>query len=155
MLTVHTSFQWHDGKPQLAEPKTAKSRRTVRLPDVCIQALHVHRGRQALERAYMGAAWQNKDNLVFVQEDGRPLSRSAVTHRFWRILEAAGIPKRRFHDLRHTCATLLLAQGVPLKVIQELLGHSLMSTTADIYATVLPVLMTDAADKMDAILTGP
>ncbi len=155
MLTVHTSFQWHDGKPQLAEPKTAKSRRTVRLPDVCIQALHVHRGRQALERAYMGAAWQNKDNLVFVQEDGRPLSRSAVTHRFWRILEAVGIPKRRFHDLRHTCATLLLAQGVPLKVIQELLGHSLMSTTADIYATVLPVLMTDAADKMDAILTGP
>ena len=154
-LTVRTSLQWHDGYPQFTEPKTAKSRRTVRLPDACIQALHAHRGRQTLERDYVGTAWRNKENLVFVREDGSPLTRSVVTHRFWRILKAAGIPKRRFHDLRHTCATLLLAQGVTLKVIQELLGHSLMSTTADIYATVLPVLMTDAADKMDAVLSGP
>ena len=63
-----------------------------------------------------------------------------------------GITKHRFHDLRHTCATLLLAQGVPLRVVMETLGHSQMSTTADIYAHVLPVLMADAADRMNTAL---
>ncbi|MDA0797400.1 MAG: tyrosine-type recombinase/integrase [Chloroflexi bacterium] len=81
-----------------------------------------------------------------------PLPRPSVTHRFQRVLADAGIPRHRFHDLRHTCATLLLAQGVALRVVMETLGHSQMSTTADIYAHVLPVLMADAVDKMDAAL---
>lgn len=76
-----------------------------------------------------------------------------MTHRFQRVLSAAGIPRHRFHDLHHTCATLLLAQGVALRVVMETLGHSQMSTTADIYAHVLPVLMADAADQMDAALS--
>jgi len=72
--------------------------------------------------------------------------------RFKRLLEKEGISKHRFHDLRHTTATLLLAQGVPLRVLQELLGHSQLATTADIYTHVLPVLMADAAAKMDEAL---
>ena len=102
----------------------------------------------------MGEGWRNTWDLVFVEGDGSPLSRYAVTRRFQRILEGAGIPKRRFHDLRHACATLLLAQGVSLRVVQETLGHSLFSTTADIYSHVLPVLMADAAEKMDVALTA-
>jgi integrase len=151
-LSVVTSLQRLEGQPVLAEPKTDKSRRTIKLPDVCIAALQAHREKQTLERAFMGEEWKDEWNLVFVEDDGSPLSRYAVTRRFQRILADSGIPKRRFHDLRHTCATLLLAQGVPLRVVQETLGHSLFSTTADIYSHVLPVLMADAAAKMDAAL---
>ena len=114
-----------------------------------------HKERQDFERAFVGAAWLNGWGLLFTQEDGSLLSRYAVTHRFERILAKAGIPRRRFHDLRHTCATLLLAQGVPLRVVMETLGHSQMSTTADIYSHVLPVLMADTAEKMNAALTRP
>ena len=89
---------------------------------------------------------------MFCEADGSPLSRHAITRRFQSILADAGIEKHRFHDLRHTCATLLLAQGVQLRVVMETLGHSQMATTADIYSHVLPVLMADAAAKMDLAL---
>ncbi|MEE9248227.1 MAG: site-specific integrase [Dehalococcoidia bacterium] len=151
-LSVKVSLQRLDEKPVLAELKTEKSRRTIKLPEVCVAALLAHREKQELERAFMGAAWQDEWGLVFTQEDGSPLSRYAVTRQFQHILANAGIPRHRFHDLRHTCATLLLTQGVPLRVVQETLGHTLFSTTADIYTHVLPVLMADAASKMDAVL---
>ena len=151
-LSIKTSLQRIDGEFVLAELKTDSSRRTIKLPNICIAALHDHLERQGQERSFIGEAWKDW-GLVFTEEDGNPLSRYAVTKRFQRILAGAGIPKRRFHDLRHTCATLLLTQGVPLKVVQETLGHSLFSTTADIYAHVLPVLMADAAAKMDAVLS--
>lgn len=153
-LTVKTTLQRIGGVPILAEPKTDKSRRTIKLPDVCVSALSAHRDRQAHEQSLLGAAWMDRWGLVFTEADGTPLARYSVTRRFQRLLDCIGIPKRRFHDLRHTCATLLLAQGVDLKVIQETLGHTLFSTTADIYSHVLPVLMADAANRMDAALTG-
>ena len=83
----------------------------------------------------MGDAWQDRWGLVFTEAAGSRLSRHAITRRFQRILANAGIPRRRFHDLRHTCATLLLAQGVPLRVVTEILGHSQMATTAEYTAT--------------------
>ena len=152
-LTVAVTLQKHDGVLVLTEPKTDKSRRTIKLPDICAEALRDHQLSQDAERILIGSAWQNDWDLVFTNEDGTPLSRSVVTKRFQRTLQTAGIAKRRFHDLRHTCATLLLTQGVPLRVVQEVLGHTLFSTTADIYSHVLPVLMADAAIKMDAALT--
>ena len=79
----------------------------------------------------------------------------AVTRQFQRRLAKAGIGHHRFHDLRHTCATLLLAQGVSLRVVMETLGHTQIVTTADIYAHVLPTLMRDAAAKMDGVLAEP
>lgn len=152
-LSVNFTLQRIDKMNILAEPKTEKSRRTIKLPESCVVALEAHQTLQDQERTFAGAEWRDEWGLVFTEDDGSPLSRVAVTRRFQRILEGADIPKRRFHDLRHTCATLLLAQGVPLKVVQETLGHTLFSTTADIYSHVLPVLMADAASKMDAILS--
>jgi len=152
LLSIRFSLQRVEGQTVLAETKTEKSRRTIKLPQMCIAALRLHKDRQEFEKAIMAGAWQDQWGLVFTKEDGSPLSRYAVTRRFQRILSEAGIDRHRFHDLRHTCATLLLAAGVPLKVVQETLGHTLFSTTADIYSHVLPTLMDDAATKMDAIL---
>ena len=152
-LTVAVALQKLNGRLVLTEPKTDGSRRTIKLPDICVAALQTHLLNQNAERAFVGTAWQNNLNLVFTNGEGSPLSRHAVTRRFQRILANAGIEKHRFHDLRHTCATLLLTQGVPLRVVQEILGHTIFSTTADIYAHVLPVLMADAADKMNNALT--
>ena len=153
-LTVKVSLQKYEGEFVLAEVKTEKSRRTMRLPEICATALRTHQVRQRTERERIGAAWGNSWDLVFTEEDGSPLSRFAVSMRFKRLLKREGISKHRFHDLRHTAATLLLAQGVPLRVLQELLGHSQLATTADIYTHVLPVLMADAAAKMDKALTS-
>jgi integrase len=152
-VSVRVTLQRQDGQYVLVQPKTERSRRTIKLPEVCIDALRNHQERQTVERVLAGSEWQEW-GLVFTAGDGSPLSRMSVTHRFQRVLADSGIAKHRFHDLRHTCATLLLAQGVALRVVMETLGHSQMSTTADIYAHVLPVLMADAADKMNAVLTG-
>jgi len=152
-LTTRVTLQRVDGAYVLVEPKTDRSRRTVKLPDRCLESLRAHKIGQDGERERIGESWQEW-GLVYTQADGTPLSRHTVTRRFQRILEQAGIRKHRFHDLRHTCATLLLAQGVQMRTIMEILGHSQISTTADIYAHVLPVLMADAAAKMDEVLAG-
>ena len=152
-LTVRTALQRQDGVYVLEDPKTDSSRRTVKLPDVSIVSLRQHRERQRLE-IERWESWGNTWDLVFTSEKGYPICRNALSKRFRRILAGAGIPRHRYHDLRHTCASFLLAQGVDLKVVQDVLGHSQFSTTADIYAHVLPVLMADAAAKMNEALTG-
>ena len=81
----------------------------------------------------MGNEW----DLVFTTELGRPLSGPSVTHRFQKVLARVGIPKRRFHDLRHSCASFMLAQGVPLRVAMEVLGHADISVTANTYSHVM------------------
>ncbi|HHW17738.1 MAG TPA: site-specific integrase [Firmicutes bacterium] len=153
-LTVSHQLQTVDGKATLQVPKTAKSRRTIILPAVAIAALKKHRGRQLEERLKLGEAWQDWD-LVFYSEIGTPLNESNVRNRsFYPLLEKAGLPRIRFHDLRHTCATLLLAQGVHPKFVQEQLGHSQISVTLDTYSHVTPSMMKDVAAKMDAILSA-
>jgi site-specific recombinase XerD len=89
---------------------------------------------------------------VFASAIGTPLDGRNVTRDLQRILKSAGMPRLRYHDLRHSAASLLLAQGVDLKTIQTILGHSRIGTTADVYAHVMPQLQRDAADRMDAIL---
>jgi integrase len=92
--------------------------------------------------------------LVFTTTLGTPLDGISVTRRFQRILVAAGLPRQRFHDLRHACASLLLAQGVPARVVMETLGHSEISLTLNTYSHVLPGLGREAALRMDEVLTG-
>lgn len=136
---------------QLVEPKTKSSRRVLTLPDVVVRALRAHRSRQIQERLAAGAAWQDAD-FVFTTYQGRPLQAShMLAGSFRRVREAAGIGPMRFHDLRHSAATLLLAQGVPQRVVMEQLGHSTLAMTQK-YTHVLPQLMNDAAAAMDRAL---
>ncbi len=137
----------------LAEPKTSKSRRTLALPAPVLAALREQRKRQLAERLTAGASWQDGD-FVFATPIGTPLDGSNVLHKFQRQVAAACLPRQRFHDLRHGCASYLLAAGVPMRVVMETLGHSQLSTTSDIYSHVLPELQRDAADRMGTLLAG-
>ena len=144
-LTVRRALQRYDGEYRLVEPKTARSRRTVGLPAQIVETLRRHKTRQLEDRLRAGPAWGgDKWGLVFCREDGEPLSSAVVTHRFQETLRAAGLPRQRFHDLRHAAASFMLAESVPLRVVMEVLGHSEIGTTANIYGHIMPELARDA-----------
>ena len=151
ILRIRHALQRIDGKLVLVEPKTMRSRRTIQLPSLAVGALREHRVRQSAERALVGEEWNDQD-FVFTSQLGRPLHGATVTHRFQKLLAAAGLPRQRFHDLRHGCATLLLAQGVSARVVMDVLGHSAITLTLNTYSHVVPALQTEAARRMDAAL---
>ena len=133
-----------------AEPKTDRSRRQVLLTDLAAKSLTRHRRRQAADRLAVGPHWDDHD-LVFTNAFGRPLNPQNVLRRGLRpLLENAGLQKIRFHDLRHTAATLLLGQGVHPKVVSEMLGHS--QTAVDLYSHVTPTMQQTAVDALEAVL---
>lgn len=133
------------------KPKTQRSRRTIPLPVVCSRALRRHRKKQTEERLAAGEWWQDS-GLVFTTGQGAPLDERNVIRHFDRLQERAGVERHRLYDARHTAATLLLAQGVPARVVMETLGHSSFQLTMDTYTHVMPVLMSEAADAMDRAL---
>ncbi|MGI6626708.1 MAG: tyrosine-type recombinase/integrase [Limnochordia bacterium] len=136
----------------LAEPKTAKSRRVIELSDIAVSALKQHRRDQAEERL-INPDWETTYNLVFSTRNGTPLDHSHLTQRhFHRILDEAGLPRIRFHDLRHSAATLLLQAGEHPKIVQEILGHSTIAMTLDTYSHVTPSMQKEAAKKMHDLL---
>lgn len=136
---------------QFVEPKTSRSRRTVSLPDVAIRALRAHKRRQLEARLAAGSRWQDH-GLAFPNSLGKPLEPHELHDGFKAILQKAGLPNLRFHDLRHSAASLMLAQGIPLRSIQDILGHSSIALTANLYAHVGEQLKREAALAMDAIL---
>ena len=150
-LRVHKQLQRNDGKFQLVEPKTARSRRTLALPASIVQSLRDHRLRQADERRVIGSKSHGWD-LVFTTQRGHPIDGTVVSHHFHRVLELAGLPQRRFHDLRHSCATLLLVQGVSPRVVMDVLGHSQIALTMNTYSHVIPELKRDAAQRMEELI---
>ncbi len=132
--------------------KTDGSRRTIALPDSIVKALRAHKARQAQERLTAGSTWQDR-GLVFTNRLGQA-TEPIVLHRDYKaLLEKAELPvTMRFHDLRHSAASLLLAQGVSPKMIADLLGHSRIGITMDLYSHILPAMRRDTADAMDQIL---
>jgi len=150
-VRVHKQLQRVDSVLTLVEPKTSRSRRTLVLPASIVQALRSHRERQLREREAAGGKWQEHD-LVFTTSLGRPLEGTTVTRQFHGHLERAGLAQRRFHDLRHSCATLLLVQGVSPRVVMDVLGHSEIGMTMNTYSHVIPELRRDAADRMEALI---
>ncbi len=151
-LTVRRALsRSYGGGYELAEPKTSRSRRTVMLPAIAADALRRQKARQAAARLSAGTAWQNEHALVFTDALGRPLATWTVSKAWRESSRRLGLSVR-LHDLRHTAASLMLAAGVPLKVVSESLGHSSIAVTADVYAHVTPDLKREAADAMDRAL---
>ncbi len=152
-LHVNQAIQRIGDKLQVTEVKTEHSRRGLVMTESVIRALKSRRARQAQERLLAGLEWKDSE-LVFTNPQGGPLEPMTLHREYKQMLKAAGLPTDvRFHDLRHTAASLLLAEGVHLRVIMELLGHSSITLTANTYAHVMPAAMRDVADRMDSILS--
>lgn len=149
-LRVAQALQRVGGRLSFTEPKSAQSRRRLPLPEALARALTVHRARQRAERLRAGAAW-HEHGLVFASTVGTPLEPRNVTRSFKALLTRAGLPDVRFHDLRHSCASLLAAQGHHPRLIMETLGHSQISLTMNTYAHVFPEAQRAAAATMDAL----
>ncbi len=140
----------------LGEPKTRKSRRTIPLTARAVDALKAHHKRQLEEMMKFADLWEDH-GLVFTTETGSPINPSNLRQRsFAPLLKKAGLPHVRFHDLRHTCATLLLSQNTHPKFVQELLGHATIAITLDTYSHVIPSMGDHTARAMeDALEENP
>lgn len=148
VLAVRRTLQ----KGELLPPKTAKGRRQIRLTVLAADALVRHRKKQDADRAAADGAWTER-SLVFPNRSGKPTDGDNLCSRHFKpLLRRAGLPEVRFHDLRHTCATLLLTKGVHPKVVSEMLGHANVSITLDTYSHVIPGLGDAAAGAMDDLL---
>lgn len=140
-------------KPALVDPKSESSRRTVKLPLLAINALRRHRAAQEQECEFAGDRWKgNLWGLVFTSSIGTPLNERNILRTFQGILKRAGLPKMRIHDLRHSAAAILLASGLSAKAVAELLGHSAVSFTLQVYGHLMDEAKQQTADVMDAAL---
>lgn len=146
----HTLYQM-DGRPTLQPPKSASSKRTIKMPRVVSAALLRHRDRQELEKRRYADVWIDTD-LVFCARTGRPISAVWLHYNFAKLLAANGMRRITLHCLRHSAATLLLTQGVDLKTVSEILGHANIQTTANLYTHVNNELREHAAEQMDKAL---
>ncbi|HET8631551.1 MAG TPA: site-specific integrase, partial [Thermomicrobiales bacterium] len=152
-LAVRRQLQRVDGAFRLMELKTAQSRRTLALPAALLAALREHRRRQLEERLLAGERWRGAAwDLVFCTRYGTPLDARNLVIYFKALLTRAGLPDIRFHDLRHSCISLLAAQGVSDRVAMEIAGHSQISLTKNIYTHVYDEAKRQAAEAMDRLL---
>jgi integrase len=151
-LQVHNTLQKLPGQPPVIAPvKTDYSRRKITLATTTVEALKAHRARQLPERLAMGPEWEDWE-LVFCTTIGTPLNGKNLLQRGLRpLLKRADLPPLRVHDLRHTCATLMLLQGVHPKIVSEMLGHSSVAITLQIYSHVLPDMQKQATEAMDRL----
>jgi integrase len=140
-----------DGRMQESTPKTPSSRRSLPLDASLVSLLKGHRKRQREDRLRAGNAWTETD-YVFADRLGRPYSPEVVSDRFDRLVKTSSLPRIRLHDTRHTAASLMLASGVSVKVVQEMLGHSSPAITLAIYAHTTPSMAKEAGAALSAKL---
>jgi integrase len=135
-----------------SEPKSAAGRRSILVGPATVEKLQAHFQRQQIERRILGERWKENE-LIFPSVVGTPMEWRNLVRHFKGILKKAGLPNIRFHDLRHTAATLMLQQGIHPKIVQERLGHSQINLTLDTYSHVLPDMQEEVAEKMDEMFT--
>jgi integrase len=152
-LSVRRTITKSGGRLLLGEPKTKNSRRTIHLTDASVRALREHLARQVAQIERVGDLYRD-EGLVFASEVGTLMNPTNLRKRsFAALLKRADLQPIRFHDLRHTCATLLLTRNVHPKYVQELLGHANIAITLDTYSHVMPGMGTHAAKAMEDALS--
>src|ERR1017187_1285935 len=152
LLRVRRALQrQHGGGLVFAEPKTQRSKRTIPLPAQLADVLRQHRVRQEQERITAGSLWQDSP-CVFTTPIGTPVDPRNDFREFKKLLDRGSLPSVRLHDLRHTAASLLLAQNVPARVVMEIFGHSQIALTMNTYSHVAPEVSREAADRMARLL---
>lgn len=152
VLRVRRTLTKVDKAYTTGEPKTKKSRRTIKLTATAAEALRTHLDKQMGEIAHMGSLYQ-PGGLVFAGEVGNIINPSNLRNRSFKpLLKSAGLRPVRFHDLRHTCATLLLSKNVNPKVVSEMLGHASVSITLDTYSHLMPDMQEKAARALEEVL---
>lgn len=142
-----------NGAPVVGTPKTATGRRSVALDPATVAALRAHRARQLEERLLVGPGYRDH-GWVFAGPAGEHLHPNMVTRWFYARAAAAGLPRIRLHDVRHSAITAMLHAGIPVKVVSERVGHASTSFTMDVYATALPHMQDDAAARIAAVFDG-
>jgi len=148
MLRVGRALVREGGRHTLGETKTRRGRRQINLTPRTVSAIRTHRKKQLEEKTKLAGLHQDH-SLIFASEVGTPMNpENLVKRSFKPLLKKAGLPEIRFHDLRHTCATLLLGRGVHPKLVQELLGHATIAMTLDTYSHYLPSMGDQAAGAM-------
>jgi integrase len=153
-LRVSQTVQRIKGALVVAAPKTERSIRLLPLPLFVERSLARHAERQNAEVSDAGERWQDH-GLVFPSNRGTPIDPRNLLRQFKELLVEAGLPEMRFHDLRHSCATTLIAKGVHPRIVQEILGHSQISTTMNVYVHVLDATRVVAAEAMDSVFGKP
>jgi integrase len=150
-LQVRQALQRFGKKLHFVEPKSKRSRRTVKLPLIAVEALDRQCAAQRQDQAIAGIRWVDS-GLVFTSTIGTPLDERNVRRAFKAVLKSADLPPMRVHDLRHSAATILLEQGVHPRVVMETLGHSQITLTLDTYSHVTSRVTDEAATRMDEAL---
>ena len=137
---------------KFVSPKTRAGRRTITLGRETLRILREHLERQKLLKGVIGKRWQEQ-GLLFPSKFGTPKSAANLQKQYKALLERAGLPVIRFHNLRHTAASLMLNRGVPPFIVSRILGHSKPSTTMDIYGHLIPIASEGVGDMMDELVT--
>ncbi len=154
-LQVRQQVQQLRGQPPLIKTlKTRASRRDLDLPAALVERLAAHRERQRREFAAKGRDWPGA-GLLFPSTADTPLIPRNLTRHYKRLLRRAGLPERRFHDLRHTAASLMFAGGLEATAVQRVLGHSSIAITNDTYIHLMPRTKRQTAAVMEAFLRAP
>jgi integrase len=153
VVRVSRTLTRDGGRLAIGEPKTKRSRRTIHLAQIAMRKLKGHLERQQEEMERLGGLYRDQ-GLVFTTQVGTLINPTNLRKRSLRsLLELAGLRRVRFHDLRHTCATLLLSKNVHPKYVQELLGHSSVSITLDTYSHFVPSMGKHTAQTMEDMLS--
>lgn len=149
-VTVRHSATFAKGGLTLGTTKTKNSRRTLMVPEVLQEALEAALEKQTQEAERFGPGY-NPHGLVCCRLDGSPLTSGVLHHQYHALLEELELPSIRFHDLRHTNATLMLRNAVPAKIVSAMLGHSSIGITMDTYSHVMTEMQSGAVGVMDSL----